>query len=130
VFQIELSKKDLDLLKKIKSFFGVGNIIERKMSGRESIKYRIQSIKDLKVIINHFDKYQIISKKRSDYELFKKAINCINEKKHLTIEGVREIVSIKATMNLGLSDELKATFLDITSVERPCVLDPEIPNPQ
>ena len=43
IFQIELSQIDLDLLKSIKSFFGVGNILERKINGQQSIKYCIQS---------------------------------------------------------------------------------------
>lgn len=34
----------------------------------------------------------------------------IQNKEHLTIEGVNKIVAIKASMNLGLSDELKVAF--------------------
>jgi hypothetical protein len=35
------------------------------------------------------------------------------------MEGLREIVAIKASMNLGLSDELKSAFPDITPAIRP-----------
>ena len=35
----------------------------------------------------------------------------MNHKKHLTLEGLQEIVNIRASMNLGLSDELKKRFL-------------------
>jgi hypothetical protein len=54
-------------------------------------------------------------------ELFKSVLSLINRKEHLTIEGLRKIVSIKASMNTGLSDVLKADFPDITLVPRPLV---------
>jgi hypothetical protein len=43
-------------------------------------------------------------------------------KRHLTLEGAQEIMSIKASMNNGLSNELKTAFLNtIIPVERPKV---------
>ena len=47
----------------------------------------------------------------------------IQNKEHLTMEGLSKIVAIKASMNTGLSDELKAAFPDITPVQRPNVLN-------
>ena len=42
---------------------------------------------------------------------------------HLTIDGLKKIVAIRACMNLGLSDELKKAFPtpDVVSVPRPLV---------
>lgn len=34
----------------------------------------------------------------------------MKDKKHLTVEGLDEIVRIKASLNLGLSDEIKTAF--------------------
>ena len=48
----------------------------------------------------------LITQKRSDFLLFKKAINLIKGGPHLTSEGLTKIVSIKASMNKGLSDNL------------------------
>ena len=42
----------------------------------------------------------------------------MNNKAHLSIEGLNQIVNIKASMNLGLSDFLKSEFNDYTPVER------------
>jgi sRNA-binding regulator protein Hfq len=91
-----LHKKDLPILYSIKSYFRVGNVYSRK-SG--ICVYLVQSIKDLAVIINHFDKYSLISKKQADYLLFKMAVNFIKNKEHLTIEGLRKIIAIRASMN-------------------------------
>jgi hypothetical protein len=45
----------------------------------------------------------------------------MNNKKHLTIEGLHKIVAIKASLNLGLSDELKTSFANIVAIKRPLI---------
>jgi hypothetical protein len=124
VFQIGLHKKDINLLEKIQAFWGVGEIYHKE----ESCNYMVLSLRDLKVIINHFDNYPLITKKQADYLLFKQVLNLINNKQHLTDSGLNEIVSIKASMNLGLSDKLKAAF-KIIPVDKPCVLNFKIKDP-
>lgn len=49
-------------------------------------------------------------------------------KEHLTNEGIQEIVNIRATLNRGLSDVLKAAFPDTCPVER-SIISCEIPDP-
>ena len=125
-FQIGLHKKDQALLEKIKNFFNVGKIF---VKNDDSIQYSVQSIKDLAIIIEHFDRYPLLSQKLADYELFKKAFYIIKNKEHLTTEGLNKIMSIKASMNLGLSEELKTAFLDVLPVPRPSVVDQDIKDP-
>jgi hypothetical protein len=60
IFQIHLHQKDLPILNCIKSYLGVGNIALRTNG---SCFYSVQSIKDLEVIINHFDSYPLITQK-------------------------------------------------------------------
>ena len=70
------------------------------------------SLKDLDVIIEHFNNYPLITKKKyKDFELFKQAIILIKDKKHLTIEGFNQILAIRASMNKGLPLVLKKLFL-------------------
>jgi hypothetical protein len=85
----------------------------------ESYQLRIDSIKDIQVIIDHFDKYPLISQKFGDYQLFKQAYELWLNKEHLTPEGLRKIVAIKASMNNGLPEGLKAAFPDVIPVLRP-----------
>jgi hypothetical protein len=99
-FSIGLDKRDLALLKKIQSFFGVGKI---STYNSNVVYFRVISVKDLAVIIDHFDKYPLITQKRADYLLFKRIVEIINRKEHLSNEGLRKIVEIIASMNLGLS---------------------------
>jgi len=62
--------------------------------------------------------------------LFKIALGYIQQGLHLTREGLIKIISIKASMNRGLSLILRAAFPEIISVARPLVKNPLIPDPQ
>lgn len=70
----------------------------------------------------------MISQKQADFSLFKSAIKIISQGEHLTDEGLVKIVSIKASMNKGLSEKLLTSFPDLVLADRPKVLDQEIRN--
>lgn len=46
--------------------------------------FDVNSQKELEVVINHFDKFPLITKKRADYLLFKRVFILIKNKEHLT----------------------------------------------
>jgi len=117
-FLISLHKRDRALLELIKTSLGVGTITERSDG---HIKYSVGSLKDLKVIIDHLDKYPLITQKLADFILFKQAYVLIENKEHLTEEGLLKIVSIKASLNLGLSEKLREAFPNIISANRPII---------
>jgi hypothetical protein len=125
LFQIGLHNKDLNLLKKIKAFWGVGDIYLKE----NSCNYMVQSLRDLNIIVNHFEKYPLLTKKREDYLLFSQIITLMNQRKHLTLSGLHEIVSLKASMNLGrISTLLKLAFPNIIPAIRPKRSDEEVLN--
>ena len=114
------------MLKNIQATLGVGKIYSPRTATKQ---YRVTSVKDLQVIVNHLDNYPLITKKRSDYELFKLAINLIENKEHLTTEGLEKLVSIRASLNLGLTPDLKLAYPNITPYSKlkfwPCdIKDP------
>jgi len=53
----------------------------------------------------------------------------MKNKVHLSIEGLKQIINIKASMNLGLSDFLKSEFIDFTPVKRHIINTENIPDP-
>jgi hypothetical protein len=99
---------------------GVGSISINKRD--ESVILSISSLKDLtNVIIPHYIKYPLLTKKRADFELFKKVIDIMVNKKHLTHEGLNQILSLKASINLGFSEVLSKAFPNIIPIPRPNV---------
>lgn len=125
-FKINLHKKDKALLEQIKSVFGVGKIYT---AGPNNYSYEVHTIKELEVIIAHFDKYPLISNKSSDFKLFKLVVSYMKKGEHLTMEGLEKIISIKSSMNRGLSNVLNKAFPDIDPTDRPEIKDQTIKDP-
>ena len=118
-FSIALHKKDEELLRKIQEFFGGIGVLKVK---KDIVQFRVFSIKDLDIIIKHFDLYPFITKKYADYLLFKEALELIKNKEHLTLEGFNKIISIRASMNKGLPERLLYDFPNTVPEIRPEII--------
>lgn len=131
IFSIELHIKDLLLLKEIQSYFKVGKIHVRIREGRTSAIYSVQSIKDLNNrIIPHFSEYILLTQKRVDFNFFCSIINLMNKNEYLNMKGILKIISIKASMNKGLSVKLKRVFPSVILIKRPIITNQDIKDPQ
>jgi hypothetical protein len=119
-FQLGLHIKDLNLLCLLQQHLaGIGSI--HLTQNRDIVNYSIDSIKDLNNLILYLEKYPLLTQKAADFLLFKKAVELVNNKAHLTLQGLKQIVNIKASMNLGLSDMLISEFAGYAPVERPVI---------
>ena len=112
------------MLKKIRDFFGVGRLTA---VSENYVQYWVGALED--ILVNHFDKYPLITQKWSDYQLFKQAVELVVRKEHLTPEGLQKIVSIRAVLNKGLSEDLRAAFPGVVPSIRPQVQNRTIPDP-
>lgn len=65
-------------------------------------------------------------KKKADFYLFRKAVEIVNNGEHVTKEGLDKIVAIKASMNWGLSEDIKKAFPDVSAYERPSFKLPSV----
>lgn len=129
VFSIGLHEKDLLLLKAIQSYFGgIGSIITQEKGA--SIQFRVSSKEELAIIFDHFNNYPLISQKLADLKLFKSAFDIYMKNGHLTVEGLQEIINIRASLNEGLSDTLKKSFPNTNPMVRPLVENVVIPTPK
>lgn len=130
IYAIELHIRDIEVLKKIKQFFNVGSVIVRVRNGKSTGIFSVQSLKDLtEVIIPHFKEYPLITQKQADFILFSLVVDFMNNKKHLTEEGLNKIISIRASMNKGLTSSLKTLFPNIVGIERPIIKNQVIKSP-
>lgn len=129
IFTIGLHERDLDLLLQVQKFFGgIGSI--NKSQNRDVVIYSVVGNKDLiSIIIPHFEKYSLLTQKAADFILFQRVIELMSKKAHL--EGLYQIINIKAAMNLGLSDDINSNFnsVKIIPVSRPLIMNDNIPDP-
>jgi len=61
----------------------------------------------------------LLTQKRADFLLFKEVIDLMVRKEHLTSKGLLDIISLKASLNLGLSEDLKKAFPNFVPKDRP-----------
>lgn len=111
-FQFKLHEKDRDLVLAVQDFYDkigyISNINNRNSS--RSAEFRVTNIKDLYVIISHLESNPLLTNKCADFLLFKEICSIILENKHYTPEGLQIIINNKASMNWGLSENLKESF--------------------
>jgi hypothetical protein len=112
---------------RIKHYFGdIGKIY---ITSKDS-KFVVRSLDDILKIISHFDNYPLITQKKGDFILFKEIILKIVKGEHLSANGLQEIVNIRGSLNLGLSDSLKTVFPNTVPVNRPLIQNISNPHPE
>jgi LAGLIDADG endonuclease len=114
-------------LEKIKNTLDIGKIRIKVNTTR--VEYIVESFKELPVIIEHFNNYPLVTAKSSDYKLFKQCFEIITKKEHLNQEGLEKIISLKSSLNWGLSEKLKEAFPKNNASPRPEFKYKSIPDP-
>ena len=104
-FYIKLRKDDLPLLKKIKNFFRCGAIYfqkEKRKNHSSCYRFEINSQSDIhKVLIPFFDKHPLRSKKKKNYDIFRKIALMMKNNFYKNDESLKEILFLKSQMNSG-----------------------------
>ena len=99
-FHIVQHSRDIELMKLLVFSLKCGRI--ELALNQSAVYFVISDFKDIfEKLIPLFDKYNIKGIKALDYLDFKKVAMLINDKKHMSDEGISEIKSIKSNMNLG-----------------------------
>jgi len=71
----------------------------------------------------------LLTKKRGDFILFTYIIGLLNSKEQATSVGLQKIINIRASMNQGLSSNLKIVFPNTNPIARPIINFQGIPHP-
>ena len=94
-----ISQKQRDILAVIKRYLNCGTIRYR---NDDCWVYQVENRTALtQIIIPFFEKYPLQSSKLANYQDFHSVALMMKEKKHLTTEGLTEIINIKSGMNRG-----------------------------
>ena len=70
-----------------------------------------------------------MTQKRADFILFNSIIDKIIKKEHLTNEGLKKIINIRASINTGITPILIEAFPLCEPVPKPVVVDQVVPDP-
>ncbi|MCJ7635254.1 LAGLIDADG family homing endonuclease, partial [Candidatus Bathyarchaeota archaeon] len=107
-FRIALHEKEIDLLKKVKEFFGFGNVVRKSQEALRGKGVRASDLIIFEVITlagcnrvrEFFQKNELKSSKREDFELWSKCIGLVISKRHLKTSGLLEIAKLRDQMNV------------------------------
>jgi hypothetical protein len=90
-------------LERLREFFGVGQVLvnRRYDDHREQLfRYVVRRRQDLlETIIPFFRQHPMLTTKQDNFEKFAKCVELVDSGRHLTTEGLIEIVEIVQTMN-------------------------------
>jgi hypothetical protein len=102
-FAVTQGAQSVSCLHELESFFGVGQVLANKRydDHREHLyRYVVRRRADLiATIIPFFHAHPLHSSKHLNFEKFAKCVEMIETGRHLTVEGLAEIVGIAETMN-------------------------------
>jgi hypothetical protein len=102
-FVITQGEKSLGVLKKVQKHFGCGGIVLNKRYDNHQYhlyRYCVRSIGDLEDrVIPFFEKFPLRTSKQKDFKLFKKVVEMMLKKEHLTTTGWSRILTLAGRMN-------------------------------
>jgi len=112
IFNITQSKIESDLFIEIQKKLGIGKVY----SNRQNVIFVVKSIDEIvEVLLPLFDKSPLRGSKLVSYNIFKTVALMIKEKKHLTLEGLIQILNLSYFMNKETSlrtDESKEILVN------------------
>jgi hypothetical protein len=98
-FTVVQHQRDVQLLHALKAFFGCG--VVRKNHG-DRMAYRVRSLEHLlKQICPFFVAHPLKSKKNVEFRKFRRICLLMEQRAHLSAEGIEEIRRIASQMNRG-----------------------------
>ena len=102
-FAVVQSERSVEALELIQNFFACGKIYRNRRhdNHREDLmSFQVSRWDDLRnVIVPFFDANPLRTAKREDFESFKKILKLMDQRRHLSIEGLTEIARITELMN-------------------------------
>jgi hypothetical protein len=104
-FRIVQHERDETVLKELQKFFKAGKVVVNHNTRKE---LRIRKLDDLKNVVSFFKKYPLKTEKKQNLEIFAKVLDLMDQKRHLTIEGLTEIANLCWSMNR----KVKPRFLE------------------
>jgi hypothetical protein len=101
-FTIVQHKRDIGVLHALKQFFDCGVV---RVNHGDRMCWRVRKLEHLcDRIVPFFEKHDLKTRKRQDFLRFRKVVRWMSDGRHLTAEGLKEIMRIAEEMNRGRDD--------------------------
>ena len=103
-FVVVQHSRDRQVLQALKRFFRSGSV-RQNHDDRDCL--RIRNLNALMEVCEFFMKHSLKTTKNADFRKFRKIVNLMHQKRHLTRDGLIEIIGIAMQMNSGTRPALE-----------------------
>ena len=124
-FRVSLARKDREILDELQKTLEVGCVYSVKNQGNRSdmCQYAVQNTQELLKLIDFFDQQKFYTTKGASYQIWKKIVQMVDKKDHLSKSGFLEICVLREKMNLIYNKETRlrtSTYLSqkIAGIDR------------
>jgi hypothetical protein len=99
-FRIVQHEKDESVLYEIKNYFGFGDVKVNRTDHHGTRKeFRVRGLENLNKITKFFEENKLKTSKKNDFKIFSQVIILMNNKEHLTKQGLDKIAKLISQMN-------------------------------
>ena len=105
-FRVVQHQRDEPTLNKIKEYFGFGQVM---VNHDERKEFRVRGLKNLNIIVEFFKINPLKTSKQKNFEIFSHIISLMNQKQHLTKEGLDRIAKLASQMNRQVQRHLESS---------------------
>ncbi|MDP1694327.1 MAG: LAGLIDADG family homing endonuclease [Candidatus Woesearchaeota archaeon] len=120
-FTIKLPGSEVGILEKIQQVLQAGNIYYRNKETKDEAMLKATKLEEVKKIINLFKPTDFLSEtKRKKFELWSQCIHLIENKQHLTKEGILEIALLRDLLNRSKNQWNKKKYCHVRLEIDPC----------
>jgi len=102
-FRVVQHERDIQVLYGLKAFFKNG-VVRRNHEDRWEI--RIRKFDGLVQVVKFFETHNLKTKKAVDFKKFAKIIHWMEDKRHLSVDGMLKMVQLAKEMNTQNSEKL------------------------
>jgi len=95
-FRIVQHEQDIQVLYALKRFFRCG-VVRRNRENRYEL--RIRKLSCLQEVVAFFERHPLKTRKNADFKKFARIVRWMAEGRHLTLEGLMDILETARTMN-------------------------------
>ncbi len=95
-FRVVQHQRDVRILYALKRFFGCG-VVRRNHGDRWEL--RIRKLGCLRRVVEFFEAHPLLTSKQVDFKKFARVVRWMTEGRHLSREGLAEIIELASTMN-------------------------------
>lgn len=111
---------NLDMLNGINQYWGeIGRVRLKHYVNSEGYELEVVGLKNCLILRDHFNKYPLFTYKLVHFQLWSKILTLMQEKQHLNVSGLSEIIGIKTHFKKGLSPLLISSFINPKETIKP-----------